>query len=148
LFKDSRVSERCWLVKQEPADYPWSKFFRDKSTAWTGVRNFQARNHLRAMAPGDWVLYYHSGSDRAVVGLAKVRRGAYADPTAREGDWSAVDLEAICALAEPVALAAIKQDPVLQTMELVRLSRLSVSSVTRAQFRRLLALSRTVLPTS
>lgn len=142
------MSERCWLVKQEPTEYPWSKFFRDESTAWTGVRNFQARNHLRAMAPGDWVCYYHSGSDRAVVGLAKVKRGAYSDPTAREGDWSAVDLEAACALTEPVTLATIKRDPVLQTMELVRQSRLSVSSVTRAQFRRLLALSRTVLPTS
>jgi predicted RNA-binding protein with PUA-like domain len=147
-MKDAGVSERCWLVKQEPIDFPWSKFVQDRSTAWTGVRNYQARNHLRSMARGDWVLYYHSGSEKAVVGLAKVSRAAYPDPTAREGDWSAVDLEAITAMVEPVTLASIKQDATLQTMPLVRLSRLSVSPVTEAQFRRLLALARTSLPAS
>jgi predicted RNA-binding protein with PUA-like domain len=136
------------LVKQEPADYPWSKFLQDRSTAWTGVRNFQARNHLRSMAAGDRVLFYHSGSDKAVVGLAKVSRAAYPDPTASEGDWSAVDLQAVRALARPVTLATIKQDSILQTMPLVRNSRLSVSPVTEPQFRRLLELSETTLPRS
>jgi predicted RNA-binding protein with PUA-like domain len=146
LAEDGAVSERYWLVKQEPTDYPWSRFARERCVAWTGVRNYQARNHLRAMKLGDRVLFYHSGSDRAVVGLANVSRTAYADPTAREGDWSAVDLEAVCALNEPVTLASIKQDAVLQTMPLVRQSRLSVSPMTGQQFRRVLALSRTVLP--
>ena len=146
MAKDGTVSERYWLVKQEPADYPWSKFVQERSTPWTGVRNFQARNHLRSMGLGDRVLYYHSGPDKAVVGLAKVSRTAYADPTARDGDWSAVDLLAVCPLTEPVSLAAIKKDPVLKAMPLVRNSRLSVTPVAHNQFRRLLALSRTALP--
>jgi predicted RNA-binding protein with PUA-like domain len=98
------------------------------------------------MGLGEWVLYYHSGSEKAVIGLAKVSRTAYVDPTAQEGDWSAVDLRAVCPLTEPVFLAAIKQDPVLKAMPLVRNSRLSVTPVEYNQFRRLLALSGTVLP--
>jgi predicted RNA-binding protein with PUA-like domain len=135
-------------VKQEPSDYSWSQFLEDRSTAWTGVRNFQARNHLRAMAPGDRVLFYHSGTEKAVVGIAKVKRAAYPDPTASEGDWSAVELEAVRPLASPVTLATIKQDSILQAMPLVRISRLSVSPVTGPQFRRLVELSGTALPRS
>jgi predicted RNA-binding protein with PUA-like domain len=148
LTEDGAVSGRYWLVKQEPADYPWSKFVQEGSVAWTGVRNYQARNHLRAMEPGDRVLFYHSGSAKLVVGIAAVSRAAYPDPTAHEGDWSAVDLEAVCPLVEPVSLASIKQDVLLKTMPLVRNSRLSVSPMTAKQFRRLLALSRTALPRS
>lgn len=140
------MSDSYWLVKQEPTDYPWSRFVQERCVAWTGVRNFQARNHLRAMKAGDRVLFYHSGSERAVVGLTKVQRTAYADPTAREGDWSAVDLEAICPLNEPVTLSTMKEDAVLQSMPLLRQSRLSVSPMTKDQFRRVLALSKTVLP--
>jgi predicted RNA-binding protein with PUA-like domain len=146
LTKDGAVNGRYWLVKQEPADYPWSRFAQEGSVAWTGVRNFQARNHLRAMAPGDHVLFYHSGSEKSVVGLALVGRAAYPDPTASEGDWSAVDLKAVCPLVEPVNLAAIKKDALLKTTPLVRNSRLSVSPMTAQQFRRVLALSRTALP--
>jgi len=146
LSEDGAVSGSYWLVKQEPADYPWSKFAREGTAAWTGVRNYQARNHLRSMANGDWVLFYHSGAERAVVGLAKVSRTSYPDPSAREGDWSAVDLDAVCPLTEPVLLATIKGDTILRNLPLVRQSRLSVSPMSGPQFRRLLALSRTVLP--
>lgn len=142
------VSSATWLVKQEPSDYPWAKFAREGTSAWTGVRNYQARNHLRAMSPGDWVLYYHSGAERAVVGIATVIRSAYPDPTSTEGDWSAVDLRAVCPLHTPVTLSTIKADPMLKSMPLVRLSRLSVSPVTNAQFRRLLKLAHTALPQS
>jgi len=127
-----------WLVKQEPEDYPWSTLVRDGGTAWTGVRNFQARNYLRAMKKGDAVLYYHSGAEKAVVGLARVAREAYPDPTATEGDWSAVGLAPVKALAKQVSLAEIKADAVLRDMKLARQSRLSVSPVTPEQFNRLL----------
>jgi predicted RNA-binding protein with PUA-like domain len=134
-----------WLVKQEPTEYAWADFVRDGRTAWTGVRNFQARNHLRAMKRGDPVLYYHSGADRAVVGVARVEREAYPDPTATEGDWSCVDLVPVKALARPVTLAEIKADPALKDMPLLRQARLSVMPLTAAQFRRLLALGKTRL---
>lgn len=135
------MPQRCWLVKQEPADYPWSRFVAEGGTAWTGVRNYQARNHLRAMQPGDPVFYYHSGTEKAVVGLAEVVRAAYPDPTAREGDWVAVDLKPVRALPRPVTLAEIKADPTLKNLPLVRQSRLSVLPVAEAEFERLLALA-------
>jgi predicted RNA-binding protein with PUA-like domain len=135
------MPQRCWLVKQEPEDYPWSQLVADGGTAWTGVRNFQARNHLRAMQPGDRVLYYHSGAGRAVVGLAEVARAAYPDPTATEGDWSAVDLKPVRPLPRPVTLAAIKADPALKNLSLIRQSRLSVMPVGDAEFERLLELA-------
>ena len=134
-----------WLVKQEPAEFAWADFVRDGRTAWTGVRNFQARNHLRAMKRGDRVLYYHSGEERAVVGVARVEREAYPDPTATEGDWSCVDLVPVKALARPVTLAEIKADPALKDMPLLRQARLSVMPLTAAQFRRVLALGKTRL---
>lgn len=136
-------SMQYWLVKQEPGEYSWADFVAEGGTAWTGVRNFQARNHLRTMREGDWVAFYHSGSERAVVGLARVRREAYPDPTAQEGDWVAVDLAPVKPLTRAVTLAEIKGDPVLHTMALVRQSRLSVLPVTDAQWNRLLALGQT-----
>lgn len=129
-----------WLVKQEPSDYSWADLRREGRTAWTGVRNFQARNYLRAMRAGEAVLFYHSGGERAVVGTAKVVREAYPDPTAKEGDWSCVDLEAGCALPEPVTLATLKADPSLEGLPLLRQSRLSVMPVTASEFRRIVAL--------
>ena len=132
-----------WLVKQEPSTYAWKTFAAEHETAWTGVRNYTARNNLRAMKKGDSVLYYHSGEERAVVGLAQVTREAYPDPTATEGDWSAVDLKAIKALSKPVTLAEIKADPALAEMPLLRFSRLSVSPVSGPQFARLLFLAQT-----
>jgi len=132
-----------WLVKSEPEAYSWPALVKDGRTAWTGVRNFAARNHLRAMKKGDAVFFYHSGEQKAVVGLARVEREFYPDPTAQEGDWSCVDLEPVKAVAKPVALALIKADKILKDMILVRQARLSVSPVTPAQFGRLLRLAET-----
>jgi predicted RNA-binding protein with PUA-like domain len=130
-----------WLVKQEPSAYSWSDFVGERRTAWTGVRNYTARNNLRKMQPGDEVLFYHSGDDKAVVGIAKVARAAYPDPTAKEGDWSAVDLEPVKALAGPVTLREIKSNPRLKQIPLVRQSRLSVMPLTAAEFRDLIAMT-------
>lgn len=127
--------KKFWLVKQEPSAYSWSDFVRDGTTSWTGVRNFTARNNLRAMQEGDSVLYYHSVTDKAVFGIAEVVRTAYADANAKEGDWSAVDLAAREAFATPVTLEAIKANPKLKEMALLRLSRLSVQPVAEAEFR-------------
>jgi predicted RNA-binding protein with PUA-like domain len=123
-----------WLVKQEPSDYSWSDFVADGGTSWTGVRNFAARNNLRRMAKGDQVLFYHSGEDKAVVGIAKVMRTAYPDTTAKEGEWSAVDLVPLKALPKPVTLAEIKAKPQLKNIALVRQSRLSVMPLGAKEF--------------
>src|SRR5262245_44189708 len=120
-----------WLVKQEPESYSWAMFVKDGRTAWTGVRNFQARNNLRAMKKDDLVMYYHSVTDKQVVGLARVAKEAYADPTAKEGDWSCVDLVPVKPLESPVDLETIKSDKTLAGMQLVTHSRLSVQPVTK-----------------
>ena len=130
------MAKQFWLVKQEPDAYAWSAFVADGQTAWTGVRNYQARNHLRAMKKGDWVLYYHSNIGKEVVGCAQVHREAYPDPTATEGDWSCVDLVPHKALARPVTLDQLKNDPITQDMPLIRQSRLSVMPLTEMVFRR------------
>src|ERR1700737_5599841 len=111
-----------WLVKQEPSSYSWLDFVADGRTSWTGVRNYAARNNLRRMSKGDEVLFYHSGEDKAVVGIAKVARTAYRDTTAKEEDWNAVDLVPIKALAKPVTLGEIKAKPALKNIRLVRKS--------------------------
>jgi predicted RNA-binding protein with PUA-like domain len=123
-----------WLVKQEPSDYSWTDFVGDGDTSWTGVRNFAARNNLRRMSKGDQVLFYHSGEDKAVVGLAKVTRTAYKDPTGKEENWSAVDLAPVKKLQRPVSLAEIKAKPQLKNIALVRQSRLSVMPLTAKDF--------------
>jgi predicted RNA-binding protein with PUA-like domain len=130
-----------WLVKSEPNAYSWSDLVKEKKTSWTGVRNFTARNNLRSMRVGDEVLFYHSVSDKAVVGIAKVVRDAYPDPTAKEGDWSTVDLAPIKPLRHPVTLDQIKESRPLKNISLVRQSRLSVHSLTGAEFREILALA-------
>jgi predicted RNA-binding protein with PUA-like domain len=130
-----------WLIKQEPGAYAWADLVRDRTTAWTGIRNLQARNHLRAMRRGERLFFYHSGAERQIVGIARVARPAYADPTARDGDWSAVDIAACEPLPNPVTLAAIKADPLLRQMVFTRQSRLSVAPVTDAEGARLLQLS-------
>jgi predicted RNA-binding protein with PUA-like domain len=129
-----------WLVKQEPEDYSWTDFVKERKTAWTGVRNFQARNNLRAMAKGDEVLFYHSGTGKEIVGVSRVARTAYPDPTAKDGDWSCVDLVPVKAFGQAIALADVKADAVLQQMALVKQSRLSVMPVTARQFQRTLKL--------
>ena len=124
-----------WLVKQEPSSYSWSDFVADRETSWTGVRNFTARNNLRKMQKGDEVLFYHSGDEKAVVGIAKVKRPAYPDSTAKEGDWSTVDLAAVRPLSRPVTLREIKANSRLKGIPLVRLPRLSVMPLEKSEFR-------------
>jgi predicted RNA-binding protein with PUA-like domain len=134
------MAKQFWLVKQEPQAYSWSTFVADGRTAWTGVRNFQARNNLRAMVPGDLVLFYHSVSEKQVVGIARVERAAYPDSTAQGGDWVCVDLAPVKPLDNPVSLDTIKADPALKAMPLVTQPRLSVVPLSRGQFDRLVAL--------
>lgn len=142
---EGRIGLSYWLVKTEPASYSWADLVRDRRTIWDGVRNSQARHNLAAMHKGDRILFYHSGSDKAVVGVASVVAEAYPDPTARQGDWLAVDLEPVGALAEPVTLAQLKADPATSQMRMVRQGRLSVSPVTPNQYGRVLSLAKTKL---
>jgi predicted RNA-binding protein with PUA-like domain len=132
-----------WLVKQEPEAYSWSAFVKDGKTAWTGVRNFAARLNLRAVKKGDLVFYYHSNTGKEIVGLARVEKEAYPDPTATEGDWSSVDLVPVKPLKKPVGLDVLKKDKILKEMKLVKIGRLSVSPVTKEQYDRVLELSAT-----
>ena len=129
-----------WLVKQEPAAYAWETFLRDKKTSWEGVRNFQARNNLRAMQRGDQVLFYASVTTKAVLGVAEVSREAFPDPTAEEGDWSTVELKAVRSLACPVTLEAIRSEKSLTQIALMRQSRLSVIPLTKAEYDTILRL--------
>ena len=131
-----------WLVKQEPTAYSWDDFVKDGKTAWTGVRNFQARNNLRSMKAGDRVLFYHSVTDKAVIGEAEVVREAFTDPTATEGNWIAVELKPIKRLARRVSLEEIKADKKLSQLALVRSPRLSVMPVTADEYRAILVLSK------
>lgn len=123
-----------WMVKQEPETYSWEDFVRDGRTDWTGVRNYQARNNLREMKTGDRVLFYHSGKDKAVVGIAEVAKSAYPDPTAPDPQWVAVDLKPIKAFASPVPLASIRYDKRLSGLPLIRQSQLSVMPLTKDEF--------------
>ncbi|MDR0532659.1 MAG: EVE domain-containing protein [Verrucomicrobiales bacterium] len=134
-----------WLVKQEPEAYPFSQLVKDGKTDWTGVRNFQARNNLRAMKKGDFVLYYHSVKDPAVVGISVVGKEHFPDPTATEGDWSSVELKPLKSLVEPVPLTAIKAAKSLAQIALIRQSRLSVMPLTAGEFNTILKLGKTSL---
>jgi predicted RNA-binding protein with PUA-like domain len=131
------MTTQYWLVKSEPETYSWSDLVRDKRTDWTGVRNYAARLHLRAMAVGDEVFVYHSGDDKSVVGIAKVTKSAFPDTTADEEGWVAVELAAVAPLRKAVTLAQLKADASLKNMVFVRQSRLSVSPVTPAEFAKL-----------
>jgi predicted RNA-binding protein with PUA-like domain len=138
---------RYWLIKSEPSVYPYERLVWNGRTTWDGVRNAEARNNLRAMAVSDLCLYYHSNEDKAVVGVAEVARAAYPDPTAAEGeDWSVVDVVPAVALAKPVTLAVIKSTKSLSAMVVARRSRLSVTKVTAAEFRAVLAAGETGWP--
>jgi len=132
-----------WLVKSEPAAYAWATFVQDGKAAWTGVRNFQARNNLRAMKKDDLVCFYHSVTGKEIIGLARVAKEFYPDTTADDGDWSCVDLVPVRAFARPVTLDTIKSDKLLREMPLVKQSRLSVTPLTEAQFDRLLEVAGT-----
>jgi predicted RNA-binding protein with PUA-like domain len=132
-----------WLAKSEPEAYSWEQLLKEGRTAWTGVRNFAARNNLRAMKKNDPVFFYHSGEEKSAVGLARVEKEFYPDPTAEEGDWSCVDLAPVKGLKKAVTLAQIKADKILREMVLVRQSRLSVSPLNKEQFARMLELAET-----
>ena len=137
-----KAMKRYWLVKQEPSSYSWTDFVADGATNWTGVRNFQARNNLRAMRKGDAVLFYHSVTDKAAIGIAEVVREAYRDPTAKEGDWSAVDIRPLKALNQPVSLEQIKTEPRLRNIPLLKNSRLSVQPLEKSAFELIMSMSK------
>jgi predicted RNA-binding protein with PUA-like domain len=131
-----------WMVKQEPGAYSWDDFVHDGKTKWTGVRNFQARNNLKAMRKGDRVLFYHSVAGKEVVGIAEVTREAFADPTATDGgNWVCVELAPKRALRHPVTLDQIKAEPPLKNIPLLKQSRLSVLPLTKQEFDTILALA-------
>lgn len=130
-----------WLVKSEPFVYSWEELEKDKTTTWEGVRNYAARNHLRSMKKGDKVLYYHSMEGLEIVGIAKVVKEAYQDPTTDEPAWLAVDLAPHRKLKKPVSLETIKQDPRLSNMALVRIGRLSVQPVSDEEWKTVMELA-------
>lgn len=130
-----------FLVKSEPHAYSWQQFLKDKRTFWDGVRNYQARNNMKEMKKGDLVLFYHSNVGKEVVGVAKVVKEFYQDPTTDDARWVAVDLEPVESLSRPVTLAQIKDDSQLQDIALVRQGRLSVMPLKRQEFDRILSLS-------
>ena len=139
------MTKNYWLVKSEPSAYSWDNLLQDKHARWDGVRNFEARNNLRAMKKDDLVLYYHSGEGKEIVGIAKVVKEGYADPTATEGDWCAVDLAPVKALKRSVALAMLKTDKALADVAVVRKPRISVVGILAAEFARILELAETRL---
>jgi predicted RNA-binding protein with PUA-like domain len=128
------MTTQYWLVKSEPSAYAWADLVRDRRTAWTGVRNYAARLHLKTMQKGDEVFFYHSVETKSIVGLARVTKTFFPDPTAPGEDWAAVELTAVVALAQPVTLAQVKADAKLQNIALVRQSRLSVMPLRPAEF--------------
>ena len=131
-----------WLIKSEPSAYSFEQLEKDGTTAWTGVRNFTARNNLRAMKKGDLCLYYHSTEGKAVVGVARVAREGYPDPSAKDGDWTAVDVEPVKPLARPVELGEMREHPLLGKMMIFRQGRLSVVPVTKDEFDAVLELGK------
>ena len=135
-----KTQPQHWLVKSEPEAYAWTTLQKDRRTAWTGVRNYQARIHLNAMRPGDHVLFYESVGPKSVAGIAQVTKPAFPDTTADEPGWVAVELKAVAALPNPVTLAAIKADPILANIALVRQSRLSVLPLAPAEYARIIQL--------
>jgi predicted RNA-binding protein with PUA-like domain len=131
----SHPGPKYWLFKSEPSTYSFLTLLKEGRTAWNGVRNFQARNFLRETRPGDWVLIYHSGDERAVVGLAQVNSLPYPDPDPKKkGDWLQVDIAAVAAFPNSVSLALLKQNPALQGLPLIRHTRLSCMPITQAEF--------------
>jgi predicted RNA-binding protein with PUA-like domain len=130
-----------WLVKSEPFKYSWEQFLKDKETFWDGVRNYQARNNLRGMKKGDLVLWYHSNEGKEIVGIAKVSKEAYQDPTTADPNWVVVNLKPFKSLKKAVTLEQIKQTESLQQIGLIRQGRLSVMPVSQAEFDCILKLS-------
>ena len=140
------MARQYWLIKSEPDAYAYARLVADGRTTWDGVRNFQARNNLRAMKEGDLAFFYHSNVGKEVVGVARVLRDAYADPTAPGEDWSAVDFAHSFELKKPVTLETMKKDAKLQGFQLLTRGRLSVVPVSPEHFERILALAETKAP--
>jgi predicted RNA-binding protein with PUA-like domain len=136
----AKKETRFWLVKSEPEAYSWETFVKDRRTSWDGVRNYQARIHLNTMQPGDAVMFYESMTTKAVVGIAEVAKAAYPDPTADEPGWVSVELKAVRPLPHAVTLQTIKAEPALANTALLRLSRLSVQPLTKAEFEHIVKL--------
>jgi predicted RNA-binding protein with PUA-like domain len=130
-----------WLVKSEPSVYGWEQLVKDKQTDWTGVRNYAARIHLRAMKKGDEVFFYHSNEGLEIVGIAKVAKEAYQDPTTEDSAWVCVDLKHYKKLKQSVSLDTIKKEKRLKDMALVRIGRLSVQPVTEEEYKTILELA-------
>ena len=137
------MSRQYWLMKSEPSKYSYAQLTRDGHTMWDGVRNFEARNHMRAMKAGDLVLFYHSNDGKEIVGVARIKRDAYADPTAPGEDWSVVDVEPLLPLKAHVSLEAIRSEPDLAEIALLKRSRLSVVPVSKEHFDRILKMAKT-----
>jgi predicted RNA-binding protein with PUA-like domain len=131
-----------WLVKSEPSAYSWEKFEKDGVAVWDGVRNYAARNHLRAMKKNDEVFFYHSNEGTDIVGVAKVTKEAFQDPTTKEEAWVAVELKPVKRLKKPVSLTTVKAHPLLKNMALVKISRLSVQPVTEDEFKVIMDLAK------
>lgn len=134
-----------WLLKTEPEEYSWEQLEKDGMTSWTGIRNFEARNNMRQMQPGDLLFIYHSGEEKIVMGLATVTSTAYKDETADKGDWSAIDIQPLKALVRPVSLEEIRNTYTLNTSPLISQTRLSVVPVTEPQKEMLLKIAKTTL---
>jgi predicted RNA-binding protein with PUA-like domain len=130
-----------WLIKSEPFKYPWEQLVKDRKTFWDGVRNYAARNNLRSMKKGDLAFFYHSNEGTEIVGIAKIVKEAYQDPTTTEEAWVAVDVAPVRSLKKPVSLAQIKSEPSLSQMALIRLGRLSVQPVTEAEWKKVLEMA-------
>jgi len=128
------MAKRYWLMKSEPEAYSWDDLVREGETVWDGVRNHRASNNMRAMKLGEQAFFYHSVSDKAVVGIMEISKTGITDPTDPEGKWAAVNVKPVRELERPVTLAEIKADPALEGIELVRLSRLSVAELTKSEF--------------
>ncbi len=131
-----------WLVKSDPDTYSWNKMLQDKRTFWDGVRNYQARNYLKEMKKDDLVLFYHSQSDKSIVGITKVAREHYPDPTTEDERWVVVDLEVVDSLPNPVSLERIKNNPILAIIPLVKQQRLSVMPLTKEQYNEVMKLAK------
>ncbi len=130
-----------WLIKSEPNTYAFDQLLKDKKTAWTGIRNYTARNNLRAMKSGDQLLFYHSTVGKEVVGIAKVIKTAYQDPTDKDPAWVCVDIAPVQKLKKSISLEQLKKHPVLKNMQFIKLGRLSVSVVSENEFKSVCALA-------
>jgi len=135
-----------WLIKSEPDEFSWQQLKADKTTQWSGVRNYAARNNLRAMVNGDLAFFYHSNKGQEIVGIAKVVKAHYQDPTTDNPAWSAVTFAPVIDLVTPVSLSTLKQLPEFANMDLVRLGRLSVGKVTAAAFMKICEMGGVKLP--